>query len=381
MRGQEKITCVNPSMLKWARLSSGIIDLVSLERMLGKVLDWEAGTDFPTYSELEKLSDIYRKPIAVFFFPKPPEGYDISVSFRTLTEASLSALSYKVIRLINEAQVMQLNVIELSEQQPASEFLHSLAEVSFEECISQARQLLGVSIKKQLSTKKCNDMFEVWRDALFEKGIFVFKDAFHDRSISGFSLFDNKCPVIYVNNSMSFTRQIFTLFHELFHLVNETNGIDKVFDSEDDYEGLTEKQAYIERTCNRFAAQFLVPTDALLEHISGRTLTYSYICELSDSFCVSRESLIIRLIYLKKLTWDFYNSNIEEIQNDFYRIAPKSGGGNSNNTLVSYLGKKYLNLAFRAYKAKRIDAFQLATYTRTSVSRLQAIENAWGWKQ
>jgi Zn-dependent peptidase ImmA (M78 family) len=54
----------------------------------------------------------------------------------------------------------------------------------------------------------------------------VFKDAFRVDDYSGFCLYDDEFPLIYVNNSTSKTRQIFTLFHELAHLISHTSGID-----------------------------------------------------------------------------------------------------------------------------------------------------------
>jgi len=42
--------------------------------------------------------------------------------------------------------------------------------------------------------------------------VFVFKDAFRAEDYCGFSLFDPVFPLIYVNNSMPKSRQIFTLF-------------------------------------------------------------------------------------------------------------------------------------------------------------------------
>lgn len=43
-------------------------------------------------------------------------------------------------------------------------------------------------------------------------------------------IYDKVFPLIIVNNSMAKTRQIFTLFHELGHLLFETSGIDKLKD-------------------------------------------------------------------------------------------------------------------------------------------------------
>src|SRR3546814_17029352 len=54
--------------------------------------------------------------------------------------------------------------------------------------------------------------------------------AFRTDDFSGFCLYDEEFPIIYVNNSSAKTRQIFTYFHELAHLVFHTSGIAKVRD-------------------------------------------------------------------------------------------------------------------------------------------------------
>ena len=38
---------------------------------------------------------------------------------------------------------------------------------------------------------------------------------FHNDDYSQFSIYDNNFPLIYINNSMSISRQISTIFHEL----------------------------------------------------------------------------------------------------------------------------------------------------------------------
>ncbi len=376
----EKITCVNGNVLKWARIQCGNLQLKSVKELMPKIEAWEKGEDFPTYAQLEKLADAYKKPIAVFFFPQPPEGIAYNAEFRTTSDAEIHLLPHNVTRLINEALVMQINIEELETNLRSKDtVLHNkLREVPYNKLISTARALLGIDVETQLKTKSSREMLGLWRDAFYEQGIYVFKEAFSDKNISGFCIYDEQIPIIYLNNSMSFTRQIFTLFHELYHLIHETGGIDRVKDFPNSI--LSAEQQDIEKMCNQFAATFLVPAKEVNQVIGNQRITYDLVCDLANKFCVSKEALVLRLISLKKTTWDFYNEYIGEIYKDFERVQPKKNGGNPNRNLVSYLGSKYLKLAFSAYRENRIDAFQLASYTKTKVSNIPALEQTWGWK-
>lgn len=63
---------INPAMLKWARESAGYTLIEELHRNK-KHEEWENGVRYPTYCQLKNLSKRYKRPIAMFFFPKPPE--------------------------------------------------------------------------------------------------------------------------------------------------------------------------------------------------------------------------------------------------------------------------------------------------------------------
>lgn len=88
------------------------------------------------------------------------------------------------------------------------------------------RKYLNVGLNKQYAIKTNEEALKYWRTLLEEHGIFIFKDAFKDEECSGFCLYDNVFPVIYLNNSQPKIRQIFTLFHELAHLLFRTGGVD-----------------------------------------------------------------------------------------------------------------------------------------------------------
>ncbi len=91
------ITAINPKVLTWARKRCGL-SVEDLARNLGKdsdiVLQWESGEAFPSYTTLETLAyGHFKIPLAVFFFPEPPDIEDPAAKFRRLPEYELERLS------------------------------------------------------------------------------------------------------------------------------------------------------------------------------------------------------------------------------------------------------------------------------------------------
>ncbi len=83
----EAIIGFNPKILKWARERAkySLEDVaLKLKKDIDIIKSWESGEKSPTYIQLEKLAyDIYKRPIALFFFPEPPEESDEQSEFRT----------------------------------------------------------------------------------------------------------------------------------------------------------------------------------------------------------------------------------------------------------------------------------------------------------
>ena len=86
-------------------------------------------------------------------------------------------------------------------------------------------------MKVQRSWTNADQALKAWRRAVEEKGIYVFKNSFKQKDVSGFCLYDPVFPIIYVNNSTAPTRQIFTILHELGHILTGTGGVTKRDDS------------------------------------------------------------------------------------------------------------------------------------------------------
>ena len=309
---------VNPEVLKWARKTAGL----SIEDVVHKlrrktinkkiVAKWEEGESAPSYSQLELLAyGIYKRPLAIFFFPSPPEP-----------EYQIESMPSQIRLLIRKAKVFQINLKELyDDKNPGSRQI--CQDLSFNPTVSPAvmaktvREYLGVELSTQVGRRDKDQELKYWRKVFEENGIFVFKDAFKVDAFSGFCLYDQKFPIVYVNNSKSKDQQIVTLFHELAHLLFRTGGVD------------TGIEKYIEYLKKEF---------------------------LASGDLASRQA--------------YYGRKVKELS-----VSSKGGTRDSYYLIkTSYLGERYLSQAFSKYFQKQISLPQLADYLGENEKNIPGFE-------
>ena len=369
---------INPALLVWARQRAGLSRHDAAQRFR-RLAEWEAGESMPTYPQLEQLSDALKVPIAVFFFPEPPNVPSINETFRTLPEAELDRLPSRIRLLMRKAKAMQLNLEELTQgRNPAERLitrdLQFTPTVNIVEMTTAVREYIGVSLDQQLEWRDDETALKEWRAALQRVGIFIFKDAFRVRELSGFCLYDDDFPIIYVNNSSTKTRQIFTYFHELAHLIFHTSGIDKVRDGY--IERLTGDSKQIEVLCNSFASQFLLPDDAFAIAVAGRGETETTAEFVAAQFHVSREVVFRRFLDQGRIRERQYLEAVEKW--NAQRGEGRAPGGNPYWTKLSYLGRDYVALALREFHQNRIDEGQLADFLETKPRYVGILEEYFG---
>lgn len=321
------------------------------------------------------MADEFKLPVAAFFFPEPPRLPPIRESFRTLPENVYDQIPRQVQQLLRKAKAFQLNLAEMTQDRnPASNFI--LKDLQFSDTISPdamaatVRNYISVDLETQFRWPDADAAFKAWRKRLYEIGIFVFKDAFQADEFFGFSLYDDSFPIVYVNNSSARSRQIFTLFHELAHILFHTSGIDT--SNEDRYvPSLGERPKRIEVLCNRFAAQLLVPDAAFQGAMGGLDPTPQAAERLASRFHVSRE-----LIYRKFLDrqWITQRAYREAVEGWNSQVQGGGSGGDWYRTKIAYLGREYIGLVLRQYNSSRIDEAQLAEYLDTKPKNIGILE-------
>ena len=380
----EKMTSINPKILIWAREVSGTT-LQEAEEKFGKdkITAWESGNDFPTYSQLKSLCEFYRKPVVVCFFPEPPRMKNIVASCRTLPEEMSHIFSRHLVKTIDEARVMQLNLYELNTNPVRTKLTDFTFSSDIKEAAKQLRDILGVTLDKQKELKRLDEAFEYWRDCFYNIGIYVFKTAFKDMSVSGFWLYDTEFPIIYINNSFAFSRQIFTLFHEIYHLMNQTSGID-IFNDSELNKYLIEQNGTIEKNCNKFAGTFLVPDDDFEKLTLDKNPTDELIQRLAGLYSVSREVILRKFLDYGRISSQEYTERSEIYLQDYFRSLDtkkdnQKSSGNYYNTQATYKGRHYLELAFKSYYAQKINLVQLSTYMNMKIPSVRSLAEKKGW--
>lgn len=335
---------------------------------------WEAGEAFPTYPQLEALAGAFKVPIAVFFFPEPPEVPPVRESFRTLPDVQFARIPRRIHFLLRRANALQMNLVELNNGQNPAErhILRNLAfdpDIDVQEMARIVRDYLGVPIEEQIAWENEDAALEAWRAVFESVGIAVFKDAFREGSYSGFCLYDSVFPLIYINNSGAKTRQIFTLFHELAHLLFNTSGVDTAYDEQID--DLPPDDRRIEILCNRFAAEFLLPSSVFEIAIRGKEPSEETATAIANRYKVSRESVFRKFLDRYLITEEIYRDAAQRWSHQ----RQSTSGGNHYWTKIAYLGINYVNLAFSRYHQNHITEPQLADYLDVKVKNLPKLES------
>ena len=377
----EVLTGVNGQILRWARENYNMTPgetAAAIGVDEARYLRWENGEEFPTYAKLKKVSEVLHKPSALFFFPEPPQIDNVKGDLRTLPGEVSNRLSRQVIQAFETARSYQMDLQELYGVRQSVLALRHTFPTEQEALCQYLRDRMDFPISAQKARHSDKVVFEIFREKFYELGIYVFKDAFKDNSVSGLCLNHDYFPIIMINNSMSFARQNFTLFHELYHLIANTSGAEIIRD--DYYIYLDEQQSHVEKACDSFANEFLVPMEDFKTELKKQPLDEMRIADLASLYAVSKEAIMYKLYTMKIITPADYNALKETFYGDAIRNQqkkPERSGGNYYYTKLSYLGSKYTGDVFSQYFSGKIDSYRASEMLHSKVDHLPKLESVY----
>lgn len=379
---------VNPELLKWARIYSGLdvdyaaeksgIDVHSLKR-------WESDRGHPTISQLRRLAKVFHFPIAVFYLPGPPPLKTIRPRDRRfLPEFEFAELSPELnyeFRRISERREITLELLANLGTPPKRFELTATLRMPPEKLGWEIRKKLNVAIEEQSTWREVRVAFNSWRQKLEALDILVFQTTDVPlNQMRGFSLFHDVLPVISVNRKDSYAARSFTLMHELVHLMLR---MESLCDMKEDISNRSKDDQFIEIFCNSVAASALVPRDALL---GDDNLKYAQdltafgenaIRELSIRFSVSREVIVRRMLTLGLVDEDFYMKKRAQYHKEHAkRPLSKRGFINPAVDVLSYAGKPFVALALENFNRGNITTSDVSDYLGVKIKHLDSLQDS-----
>jgi Zn-dependent peptidase ImmA (M78 family)/transcriptional regulator with XRE-family HTH domain len=319
---------VELKVLVWARESMGrnIEEVANRLHVSNDLVKrWESGEKKPTLNQLKKLADYYRRPIAVFFLPKPPKEHSLPKDFRTLPGETKVPLSPKIRLAIRRARRLQSLAIEL-QGALHHDIVLKIGSVSLsddpEVVANQTREHFGVNIQTQIRWGNENMALREWIKAIENLGLLVLQMSMPIEDVRALSLTDGSIPVIILNTKDSVKGRIFSLFHEFGHILLNMGGIcdptsGEPWDTNDQNISSGEIKI-VEKFCNHFAGALLVPKNEILSHelIKSERIpsewSDSVLGRVARDFKVSQEVILRRLVILNLATGSFYKRKREE---------------------------------------------------------------------
>jgi len=355
---------ITPEVIRWARETAKMTleeAAFKFKRPTDVIEGWESGKIRPTLPQVRRASTVYKRPLAVFYLPNPPEDFQTLRDFRSFGGQRVQAYSAQLDLLIREARYRQERVKEIviAEGSERLGFVGSKKITDDPQLIAkEIRQNLKITYEQQKAFKTTREAFKIWMLKAEDMGIFIFRRrTVKTKEARGFLISDDYAPLIFINSDDSDSGQIFTLVHELGHL---WLGISGVSDLEVASLSGNEDIQRIEIFCNRVASNVLIEQQVFSQEWAATEMynqTRPRIEEIAKTFKVSREMIARRLLDNKVISNDFYqelrheyhDKYIESKEKKDQKMRDSEGGPSYYRKTASNLGHSLIRTVVAAY--------------------------------
>ncbi|GAB2449070.1 XRE family transcriptional regulator [Nocardioides hungaricus] len=361
---------INGRLLEWARVEHGLaLDEAAhaLSVKPERLASWEAGDLKPTLNQVRKAAALYQRTPAFFLLRETPsaEDHQRPTDFRSIS-GDVPTLGNALAREVARARARRHNLIQLQGAEPHR--LPTLPAVLDEPAVAagRMREHLGIAVATQAGLAGGSEALNLWVRAVEAQGVLVFQMSRVSPEVCrGFSVYEDVMPVIVLNGADGFGARQFTLFHELAHLLSRTSAVCDVW-----------REGGVEARCNEFAADLLMPRDAVLDFLGGGGGQTA--ADLATEFNVSRSAAAVRLRALGRISQEQLDAFLREARQAAIaqrEAAKERTGGPSPHLLkVRNLGPRFVSTVLDAMHDERISVVEAAQILESKVQALDKLE-------
>ena len=339
---------VVPQVLSWLRTSAGW-EIEEVAKKLGTsveiVKDLESGKRNPTLKQLHNLSKIYKRPIASFFLSKPKQERPMPKDYRFLPNRT-NIFDRKTVLAIRRTRSLQSLSKELSfniNYNTKTKVKNAKLSDNPELIASEYRKILNLDIEKQRKFRDAYKMMGYLRDVLEDLNILVFQFSLPIEDARGFALADEAPNIIVINSKDSIEARLFTLMHELGHIILGETVIDLPEES-------LQVRNNIEAWCNSFSSEFILPKEVSIDlfNKNKHNLTGTdTLNALSKKYKVSKAVLLVKMVNLNYISIQEFESVLARYASKEAKVEKKEKqvmGMASDQRCLSEVGNKFVSL-------------------------------------
>jgi Zn-dependent peptidase ImmA (M78 family) len=352
---------VLPEQLRLAR-ESLYLSIEEVSSDLGfeprDLIAWEEGLSEPSVGTLWALADFYGRPTDYFLTNTPSRP--TKVDFRSVTNLSLAELPLSTHRVLVQFEELCRGAAHLSHLAGDQPNIRIQRQPQADPVTLASSERLRLGFDSQPIKKL--------RERLSIDGIWIFELAVSGHEFSGLSWWHSTYgPCILVNAGDTQGRRNFTLAHELAHLIRSGPDVSTICDPA---LFVAAEQFIEERLANRFAAAFLIPADDMVHQvqshgIANQTVSNSDVQSLARRYGVSLEAAIYRLEELDVIDQPTKSKLLATGESKGFVRSPRGPRWRRR------LGERYVDVAFRAYRAGQLSLPKLSTYLQTDIRRVR----------
>lgn len=329
---------INNELLLWAIQRAGY-EKDQAEKSFPLLSLWMEGMRLPTKKQLEDFAKKFYVPFGYLMLSAPPEESPLIPFFRGNEGSAAGKLNVlDTIHILSLRQGWLRDYLEENEYEKLP-FVGRFNNVGEDGLVDAIRELLSLDETWAIQQPNPSAAVSFLSSLIEDKGVAVEFNGVVGNSTTrrievadcrGFVLVDAYVPFIFVNNNDSKRAQLFTLIHELTHvLIGYGSGYAGVdMDSAGDSK---------ERLCNRVAAEFLVP----------RIFFDLYWKDQSDIITISKKSKASTIVVARRaydlglLSKDYLNDLYQQPFDSDLPPKKRSSGGDFYRTLDRRLGSVF----------------------------------------
>ncbi|MDH7508934.1 MAG: XRE family transcriptional regulator [Methanomassiliicoccales archaeon] len=351
LRSSIEEVIVSPSVLRALRESSGYSEeevARKLNTSLERVRAVEDGKGHFTLRQIKKLADIYKRPLAAFFSETINPLPELS-DFRTKRDGKLPPEVYLAKRraVYLAEKLMELTGKKSSipeiplnyEPEDLAGWLRKELDIRPPSSLGQAGRLTPVKI------------LDYYKKSFEEKmGLLIIEFPMNNGDVRAFCVASD-ISVIVLNENEAPQAKLFSIAHEVCHILRKTPSICSI-----DIEEKDKQEVF----CNRFAAELLVPAHELRQ--LREEVNEESVRRLAREYGVSRQVIAIRLKRLGLIGRAKYEELTKKMEDEgeVERKTRGKGGRDWTRTFFNRAGGLAVSEMRRAIVEDKVSLYEAA---------------------